>query len=110
MSSKESNPYINIISPEDLVSHPEMINHPVHYGGKDNPYEAIKVIEAWDLNFNLGNCLKYICRLDKKPDEGLTKDEKTLEDLNKALWYLQREIERVKRVIIQKESTGKTKE
>jgi len=33
---------------------------PLHYGGKDNPYEAIKVIDAWDLDFNLGNVVKYI--------------------------------------------------
>jgi hypothetical protein len=36
------------------------INHPQHYGGADNPYEAIKVIEAWNLGFNLGNTIKYI--------------------------------------------------
>ena len=29
----------------------EMVNHPDHYGGKENPYEAIKVILAWDLDF-----------------------------------------------------------
>ena len=40
----------------------DMVNHPDHYGGKDNPYEAIKVIEAWDLNFNTGNAVKYIAR------------------------------------------------
>ncbi|HMA74924.1 MAG TPA: hypothetical protein VKP67_26040 [Xanthobacteraceae bacterium] len=33
----------------------EAVNHPAHYGGADNPYEAIKVIEAWGLNFHLGN-------------------------------------------------------
>ena len=33
----------------------ELVNHPNHYRGEDNPYEAIKVIEAGDLNFNLGN-------------------------------------------------------
>lgn len=84
----------NIISPEDLVRYPEMVNHPAHYGGKDDPYEAIKVIEAWNLNFNLGCVLKYICRLNKKPGGDLTQDEKTLEDLKKAAWYLQREIDR----------------
>lgn len=62
------------------------VNHPAHYGGKDNPYEAIKVIEAWDLGFNLGNTIKYISRAGKKGD--------VVEDLKKAAWYLQREIER----------------
>ena len=64
----------------------ETINHPAHYGGADNPYETIKVIEAWKLNFNLGNCVKYISRAGQKGDK--------LEDLYKARWYLNREIER----------------
>ena len=40
----------------------EHVNHPIHYGGKDNEYEAIKVIDAWDLGFSLGNTVKYISR------------------------------------------------
>jgi hypothetical protein len=59
-----------------------------YYGGPDNPYEAIKVIEAWKLGFNLGTVLTYIARLGRK-----SKDPKTcLEDLVKARWYLDREI------------------
>ena len=65
------------------------INNPIHYGGIDNLYEAIKVIEAWNLGFNLGNVVKYISRAGKKNNE--------LEDLEKALWYLQREINNKKR-------------
>lgn len=57
-----------------------------YYGGEDNPYEAIKVIEAWELGFALGNVLKYISRAGKKGD--------ALEDLDKAVWYLQHEIKR----------------
>ena len=64
----------------------ETVNHPAHYGGADNPYEAIKVIEAWTLNFNLGNTTKYIARAGRK--DGATR----LEDLRKARWYLDREI------------------
>jgi hypothetical protein len=63
----------------------EKVNHPQHYGG-DTTYEAIKVIEAWELGFNLGNCVKYICRAGKKPDVDL------YEDLKKAQFYLDREI------------------
>ena len=62
----------------------ETVDHPTHYGGEDNPYEAIKVIEAWGLGFNLGNAVKYISRAGKKQD--------TLEDLEKAAWYISREI------------------
>lgn len=64
------------------------IDHPTHYGGADNPYEAVKVITAWSLNFALGNAVKYICRAGKKAGA----DE--LEDLKKAAWYLNHEIER----------------
>ena len=66
----------------------ERINHPSHYGGEDNLYEAIKVIEAWDLGFNLGNTIKYISRAGKKLD--------MLEDLEKASWYINREINKLK--------------
>lgn len=63
------------------------IDHPAHYGGAENPYEAIKVIEAWGLGFCLGNTAKYIARAGKK--DSATR----LEDLKKAAWYLNREIE-----------------
>ena len=38
----------------------EMINNPIHYGGKENVYETIKVIDNWELDFLLGNVIKYI--------------------------------------------------
>jgi Protein of unknwon function (DUF3310) len=63
----------------------ETVNHPSHYGG-DTTYEAVKVIEAWNLGFRLGNAVKYICRADSKGNR--------LEDLRKAAWYLNMEIER----------------
>jgi hypothetical protein len=64
----------------------ETVDHPVHYGGADDVYEAIKVIDAWGLGFSLGNAVKYLCRAGNK-DPG-----KTLEDLKKARWYLDHEI------------------
>lgn len=64
----------------------EAVNHPAHYGGADDPYEAIKVIEAWGLGFCLGNTVKYISRAEKKGA--------AVEDLRKAAWYLQREIDK----------------
>lgn len=66
----------------------DAVNHPDHYGGADNPYETIKVIEAWDLNFNLGNAVKYISRAGKKDAA------KAVEDLRKARQYLDFEIAR----------------
>jgi len=63
-----------------------MIDHPQHYGGEKNPYEAIKVIDAWNLGFALGNTVKYISRAGKKDTD------KELQDLKKALWYLEHHI------------------
>ena len=57
----------------------------IHYENKNNKYDVIDFIKDYDINFNLGNVIKYISRLGKK-------DEK-LRELRKALDYLQREIE-----------------
>jgi hypothetical protein len=67
----------------------EQVNNPQHYGGKENIYEAIKVIESWELNFHLGNVVKYISRAGKKDKTKLK------EDLLKAKWYLDRYIDKV---------------
>lgn len=62
----------------------EQVNHPDHYqSGKNNEYEAIKVIDAWGLGFSLGNAVKYISRAGKK------NPEKETEDLKKAIWYIE---------------------
>jgi len=68
----------------------EMVNHPNHYGG-DNVYETIKVIEAWGLDFHLGNTVKYISRAGKKDTD------KEILDLEKAKWYLERKLEILKK-------------
>lgn len=64
----------------------ERSDRPSYYGGADNPYEAIKVIEAWELGFHLGNAVKYIARAGKKLGEPASKD------LTKARWYIERAI------------------
>ncbi len=68
----------------------EAVNHPAHYGGKDNPYEVIKVIDAWGLDFDLGNAVKYIARAGKKDPK------KLVEDLEKARFYLEHAITKAK--------------
>lgn len=72
----------------------EMVNHPSHYGGENNPYEVIKVIDAYNLNFNLGSALKYLLRKDKPST--ISEKDRRIEDLNKAIWYIQHEIENLK--------------
>lgn len=64
----------------------EAVAHPAHYGGKDNPYEVIKVAEAWGLDKDayLFNVLKYVARAGKKGA--------ALEDLKKGRFYIDRKI------------------
>ena len=64
----------------------ERVNHPKHYL-KDSGHEVIDVIRAWELNFELGNAIKYIARSGKKDIS------KTKEDLEKAIWYIQYHLE-----------------
>ena len=73
-----------------MLAKADAINHPKHYGGEEDTYEAIKVIEAWSLNFCLGNVVKYLSRAGKKGSK--------LEDLKKAQWYLNREIEKLEKI------------
>ena len=61
------------------------INHPDYYQNKKG-VEVIDFIEAFELNFNLGNVIKYIARAGKKSNED------KLTALCKASWYLNREI------------------
>ena len=63
------------------------INHPKYY--EKNGLEAIDYIEAHNLNFNLGNVIKYITRAGHKSGED------TVTALEKARWYIDREIERL---------------
>lgn len=69
----------------------EAVNHPSHYGG-DVPHEVWKCLEAWGLTTSayLWNAVKYIARAGKKDPA------KVIEDLEKARWYLDHEIEALK--------------
>lgn len=59
----------------------DVVNKPKHYNVGLEPIEAI---ESWKLGYNLGNVIKYVARADHKG--------KRIEDLKKARWYLDREI------------------
>lgn len=75
----------------------ENVNHPEHYQD-DSGIECIDVVE-W-LNFNKGNAIKYIWRAGKK------NKDKEIEDLEKAAWYINREIARLKKLIPTNVSTN----
>jgi len=74
-----------------MENNKEMVKNPDHYGGASNPYEAIKVIEHWNLDFHLGNTVKYISRAGKKDPS------KEIEDLKKAMFYLDRKIKNLEK-------------
>ena len=65
-----------------VASVPDPVNHPTHYTSHPSGVECIEITEH--MGFNLGNALKYIWRADLKAD--------AIEDMEKAIWYLQREI------------------
>ena len=66
-----------------ILADNDLVNHPPHY--KSGGIETIDFIEAKDLNYRLGNVVKYVSRAGKKSSD-------PVQDLEKAAWYLQREI------------------
>lgn len=78
-----------LITPKDYAKNWKMINHPQHYCHGN--IETIDLIEDWNLNYHIGNCIKYISRAGKK--QGASE----LTDMCKARWYLDRYIEFLKK-------------
>ncbi len=86
--STSNDEYDISITKHDYFLSKSNVDHPQHY--HPGQYEAIKVIDAWELDFYLGNALKYISRA------GLKDKDKEIEDLQKAIWYIQKFIEKRK--------------
>lgn len=84
-------PALSARTAEEIASDYETVRHPAHYGG-DTTYETLKVIQAWALGFEIGTVVKHLSRAGKKPGADY------LEDLEKAQFYLQAEIDRVKAI------------
>lgn len=74
---------LKFIGDKGVTNMSDLVHHPNHYNY--SKYEPKDVIRAWDLNFNLGNVIKYIARAGRKDD--------ILQELNKAKQYLEFEIE-----------------
>lgn len=66
------------------------VNHPSHY--TDGKIEVIDYIEDKKLGFCLGNAIKYISRAGKKKSGNMSDKEKEINDLRKAVWYIERRI------------------
>lgn len=89
LSNSPKEQKVSVSSPAGAVvgkGEPDPVNHPSHYGGADDPFEAIKVIRAWGAGFAVGNALKYLARAGKKDPS------RHIEDLRKAIFYLEDEV------------------
>ena len=71
----------------------DSVQNPQHY--TDTKIEVIEYIEDKNLGFALGNAIKYISRAGKKHSANKSDKEKTIEDLNKAIWYVNRRIKEI---------------
>lgn len=80
----QPHPLIDPVAAVCYKKEEDVVNHPSHYTSHPSGIECIQVTEH--MGFNLGNALKYIWRADLKND--------AIEDMHKAIWYLQREIDR----------------
>lgn len=79
---------------EEKAKKYDAVNKPSHYA--DSKIEVIDYIEDKRLGFCLGNAIKYISRAGKKKDNGRNIVEKEIEDLRKAIWYINRRIDELK--------------
>ena len=90
--NRMNTPFDKILQAKEIPVENRIVNleRPKYYGGAGNTYEVFNVLEAWglDQDFYLGNVMKYLARAGKK-----TSNKK--EDLQKALVYLQRRIDKL---------------
>lgn len=73
----------------------EMVNHPRHYNSHPSGIECIDIVRHH--NFNIGNAIKYLWRCGIKTEEGMDIQDKAIEDLQKAIFYIQDEIIRLQK-------------
>lgn len=78
----------------------ESVNHPKHYNVHPSGVECIDVIEH--MSFNAGNCIKYLWRAGIKRSS-IGEEAKYIEDLRKASWYAAREVQRVEKLIVDRD-------
>lgn len=81
---KDNMPDEKVTPYNEMLEKPDMVNHPPHYTAHPSGIECIQITEH--MGFCLGNAIKYIWRADEKGS--------SIEDLKKAIWYIQREIEK----------------
>ena len=83
-----------LIEINDKEQKSDSVNHPAHYNSHPSGIECIEI--ARHHNFNIGNAIKYLWRAGLKSEEGMEDADKQVEDLNKAIWYINDEIKRIR--------------
>ena len=81
------------IDRNDKEQKADNVNHPAHYNSHPSGIECIEI--ARHHNFNIGNSIKYLWRAGLKSEEGMEDTDKKVEDLKKAIWYINDEIKRI---------------
>lgn len=75
----------------------DKVNHPSHYTSHPSGYECIDITEHYD--FCIGNAIKYLWRAGLKTEQGYNDVGKEIEDLKKAVWYINRKIQKLEDII-----------
>ena len=75
----------------DLEKQKDLVNSPDHYTSHPSGIECIEISQYY--NFCIGNAIKYLWRNGLKQEQGLGSKDKQIQDLQKALWYIKREIQ-----------------
>lgn len=76
-----------------LTDEPDNVNHPKHYISHPSGIECIEITRYYP--FSIGNAIKYILRAGHKQDASLTDNQKEIEDLKKAIWYIKDRIKQL---------------
>lgn len=84
----------NKINPKMMMSKEEL-GIPSYYIGSTYKYEARKVVEDWNLSYNTGTAVSYLLRAGKKTEEGMSNNEKHIQDIQKAINHLKFEIDKL---------------
>lgn len=87
--------YLSGVDDEDAVSSGTDVDHPKHYNQHPSGIECIEI--ARHYSFDIGNAIKYLWRHGLKSEKGKTDVSKSIEDLEKAKWYIDDEIRQLKR-------------
>ena len=86
----------NNINPKMMMSKKEL-GIPEYYIGSTYKYEARKVMEDWSLSYNTGTAVSYLLRAGKKKEEGMSNNDKHIEDIEKAINHLRFEIDKLQK-------------